>query len=113
MRTALAAFALVGTGLLLTAGANFAQDKKAEKEVVLKGLICCNKCELGKSTTCETLIQVKDEKSKEDVSYFFDKTSDKKFHSDICQGAKKGSVTAVVTDDGKKKVISVKKVTYD
>ena len=114
MRTAIAAFALVCAGLLVSTNANFAQDKKTEKkEVVLKGLVCCYKCELGKSKECATLIQVKDEKTKKEVLYFFDKESDKKFHEDICTGAKAGTVTAIVTDDGKKKIISVKKVVYD
>ena len=114
MRTAIAAFALVCAGMLVATDSNFAQDKKTDKtEVVLKGKVCCNKCERGKSDECETLIVVKDEKSKKDVLYFFDKASDQKYHKDICTGAKNGSVTGVVKDDGKKKVVTVKKVTYE
>ena len=89
-------------------------DKKTEKkEVVLKGLVACNKCELGKSTQCETVLVVKDEKKKKDIVYFFDKDSHAKFHDDICSAAKNGTVTGFVKDVDKKKVISVKKVTYD
>jgi len=101
-------------GLLLMTSANFAQDKKQEKkEVVLKGLVACNKCELGKSTQCETVIVVTDAKSKKDIVYFFDKASHAKFHDDICAAAKKGAVTGTVKDVEKKKVVSVTKVAYD
>ncbi len=115
MRTFLAAASLVCLALLLATSSNFAQDKKkAEaKEVTLKGKICCNKCELMKSTACETVIVVKDEKSKKETVYLFDKASHTKFHDDICTGAKNGSVVGTVKDDGKKKLISVTKVTYE
>ena len=112
MRTLLASFMLVCAGLLVASGTNSAGEKE-KKEVVLKGKVCCNKCELGKSTECETVIVVKDDKTKKDVVYFFDKASHAKFHDDICANAKNGSVTALVKDVDKKKVITVKKVTYD
>ena len=113
MRTLIAGFALVCAGLLFTCNTNQAQEeKKAEKEIVLTGKVTCNKCELKKSTKCETVIVVKDEKSKKDVVYFFDKESHGKFHDDICSAGKTGTVTGVITDQ-KKKVISVKKVAYD
>ena len=117
MRTLVAVFALGVAGLLLGTNANFAQDDKKEetktKEVVLKGKVCCNKCELGKSKECETVIVVTDANSKKDVVYFFDKASHGKFHDDICTAAKQGTVTGVVKDVEKKKVIAVKKVAYD
>ena len=114
MRTLIAGFALVCAGLLFTCNTNQAQEeKKAEKEIVLTGKVTCNKCELKKSTKCETVIVVKDEKSKKDVVYFFDKDSHGKFHDDICSAGKTGTVSGTVKDVEKKKVISVKKVTYD
>jgi Family of unknown function (DUF6370) len=114
MRTLIAAFALVCAGLLLATDANFAQDKKTDKkDTVLKGKITCNKCDLGKSTECETVIVVKDEKAKKDITYFFDKASHGKFHDDICSTPKTGTVTGTVKDADKKKVITVKKVEYD
>jgi hypothetical protein len=114
MRAFITAFALVAVGLLVAIDANHAQDKKTDKkEVVLKGLVACNKCELSKSDKCETVLVVKDEKSKKDIVYFFDKDSHGKFHDDICSAAKKGTVTGTVKDVEKKKVISVKKVAYD
>ena len=113
MRTLIAGFALVCAGLLFTSNTNLAEEKKSEKkETVLTGKITCNKCDLGKSTKCETVIVVKDEKKK-DIVYFFDKDSHAKFHDDICSAAKNGTVTGFVKDADKKKVISVKKVTYD
>jgi hypothetical protein len=114
MRILMTAAMAMCVGLLLMTGANFAQDKKdTKKEVSLKGLVACNKCELGKSKECETVLVVKDEKSKKDVVYFFDKASHGKFHDDICTSAKKGTVTGVVKDVEKKKVISVTKVAYE
>jgi hypothetical protein len=114
MRTLLAAFTLAVAAIVLTSGSN-AQDKTDKKEVVLKGLICCNKCELGVGTECATVIQVKTakDKDKKGTIYFFDAPSHMKFHDDICSNAKAGTVTGVVKDVDKKKVISVKKVTYE
>ena len=113
MRTLLAVAAMFLVGLLVTTDANFAQDKKdGKKEVVLKGKICCNKCELSVGAECATVIVVKDDKSKKDVVYFFDAPSDKKYHDDICVSAKDGTVTGIVKEADKKKIISVKKLEY-
>jgi hypothetical protein len=108
MRPILAIFALAALALLLASGTNSAQDKK---EVVLKGKITCNKCDLGKSTACETVIVVK-EKDK-DIVYFFDTKAHKKFHGEVCSDSKPGAVTGTVKDEDKKKVITVSKVEYD
>jgi hypothetical protein len=114
MRMLMTAVLAMCVGLILMTGANFAQDKKeSKKEVVLKGLVACNKCELGKSTECETVIVVKDAKSKTDIVYFFDKASHGKYHDGICAAAKNGTVTGTVKDVAKKKVVSVSKVAYE
>ncbi len=114
MRAILAGFAVLTLALVMASDTNFAQDKKEEKkDVVLKGKICCAKCELGVETKCMTVIVVKDEKSKKDVTYYFDKNGDGKFHADICGAAKNGSVEGAVKDVEKKKVVTVKKVTYE
>ena len=112
MRTLLASFTLICATLLIADGSGAQDKKKEEKQTTLKGLIACNKCELGKSDKCETIIVVKDEKKK-DIIYFFDKDSHAKWHDDICSAAKKGTVVGIVKDADKKKVIAVKKVTYD
>ena len=115
MRTMLTLAALICVALLATTDANFAQDKKTDKkEVVLKGLICCLKCELGEGKECVTLIQVKTDKDKDKKGtlYFFDAAAHKKYHDDICTGAAKGTVVGFVTEVDKKKVISVKKLEY-
>jgi hypothetical protein len=110
MRSILAIFTLAALGLLLASGINSAQDKK-EKEVVLKGKITCNKCDLGKSKGCETVIVVK-EKDKE-IVYWFDTAAHKKFHGAVCSESKNGAVTGTVKDEDKKKVVTVSKVEYD
>src|SRR5438093_627348 len=111
MRTLLAGFALAVAAIVLTSGSN-AQDKKTDKkEVVLKGLIACNKCELGKSAHCETVIVVKEDKK--DVVYYFDAAAHKKNHGGICEAGKKGTVEGVIGKDGDKKTITVKKITFD
>jgi Family of unknown function (DUF6370) len=109
MRSVLGVFVLASFALILSSGTNSAQDK--EKEVVLKGRITCNKCDLGKSTECQTVIVVK-EKDK-DIVYFFDKKADKKYHGEVCSESKPGAVTGTVKDEDKKKVVTVKKVEYD
>lgn len=106
MRPCIAVLAL--GALFVAAGINSAQDKK---EVTLKGKITCNKCDLGKSDACQTVIVVK-EKDKE-VVYFFDTKGHKKYHGDTCTEAKNGSVTGAVKTEDKKKVITVSKVEYD
>ena len=109
MRAILAVFVLASFALLLASGMNSAGEKKAD--TVLKGTITCNKCDLGKSTACETVIVVK-EKDKS-IVYWFDTKADKKYHDGICTEAKKGTVTGTVKDEDKKKVITVKKVEFD
>jgi len=114
MRALLAGFAVFTLALVVASGTNFAQDKKDEKkDVVLKGKVCCAKCELGVETKCMTVIVVKDEKSKKDITYYFDKAGDGKFHADICGAPKDGSVEGKVKDADKKKTVTVKKVTYE
>jgi hypothetical protein len=112
MRTVIAAFALVCAGLLVASATTDAQDKE-KKDTVLKGRITCAKCDLGTANDCATVIVVKDDKAKKDITYYFDKKGHGKFHDDICTAAKNGTVTGTVKDDGKKKVITVKKVEYD
>ena len=111
MRPIIAALALASFALLLASGTNSAQDKQEKKEVTLKGKITCNKCDLGKSTECETIIVVK-EKGK-DVVYFFDAKAHGKYHDDTCSSPKNSGVTGTIADMDKKKVITVKKVEYD
>src|SRR6476620_3147820 len=81
-----------------------AQGNEKEKEVTLKGKICCPKCELAKADKCATCILVK-EKDKE-IIYLFDAKADKKYHEDICSSPKNGTVTGVLSKD--KKTIMVK-----
>jgi hypothetical protein len=112
MRTVIAIFTLAAVALLFASGYNNAGEKK---DTVLKGKITCNKCDLGKSSDCETVIVVKEKVKDEtkEVVYFFDKKSDKKYHGAICTESKNGTVTGTVKDEDKKKVINVKKVEYD
>ena len=85
--------------------------EKKSKEVTLKGTITCGKCDLGKDKACATVIVVKND-TKETV-YYFDKDSHKKYHGDTCTEAKKGSVVGVVSTAGDRKIITVKKLTYE
>jgi hypothetical protein len=79
-----------------------------EKEKTLKGTITCAKCDLKMSKACHTVIKVKD------TVYWFDKGS-KGYgatHKQICQEAKEGSVTGVVSEKDGKKWIKVSKVDF-
>ncbi len=84
--------------------------RAADKEVKLTGTICCGKCELKMSDQCHTVIKVK-EKDK-DVVYWFDDTGSKKYHKQICQETKEGTVTGTVKKEGDKMIITVKKVEF-
>ena len=84
------------------------KDAKKDKEVTLKGTICCTKCELNETADCGNCIKVKED-GKDVVYYFDDKGKAEKYHGSICDGPKKGSVTGVVTVKDKKKFIKPKK----
>jgi hypothetical protein len=107
--------ALFGSMLLLAALAlllNGAQAGKDDKSVVLKGTITCAKCDLGKESTCMTVIVAKD-KDKKDVVYYFDPTASKKYHSKVCTESMPGSVEGTVKTEGEKHIVTVKKLTFD
>ena len=107
----IAALLLLGLGLAVAfLGSASAQEEKG-KEVTLKGTITCAKCDLGVEKKCATVIQVK--KGDESTVYYFDKTSNGKYHKDICNEAKPGSVTGKVAEKDGKKVISVTKLKYE
>jgi len=110
MRKLFVVAALLCSAMLLTAGIT-AQDKKTDKEVTLKGKITCNKCDLGKSKACETVIVVKE--GKKEVVYFFDTAAHKKNHGKVCTDAKQGTVVGTVKDADSKKTVTVTKVTFD
>ena len=57
MRTVIAVFTLAAVALLFASGYNSAGEKK---DTVLKGKITCNKCDLGKSSDCQTVIVVQE-----------------------------------------------------
>jgi hypothetical protein len=109
MRTLFACVVVMAAGCLLLTGAQ-AGDK--EKAVTLKGKITCAKCDLGATAECATVIVAKD-KDKKDVTYYFDTTSGKKYHKEICTDAKQGTVVGVVSEKGDKKIVTVQKLTFD
>jgi len=104
MRPALATLLALGLALTLWTGAE-GQDKK---EVTIKGQIICAKCGLAKETKCMTTILEK--KDGKEVIYYFDAAAHKKHHATICQEAKEGEVTGIVTEKDGKKTIEVKEV---
>ena len=104
MRPALALLLALGLALTLWTGAQ-GQEKK---EVTIKGQIICAKCGLAKETKCMTTVVEK--KDGKDVIYYFDTAGHKKHHATICQEAKDGTVTGIVTEKDGKKTIEVKEV---
>jgi hypothetical protein len=101
---------LLGVGLILCLGGAEGGEKGEKKETTLKGKITCAKCDLGKETSCMTVIVVK--KDKKDVVYYFDKGGHKKYHEDVCTEAKQGTVTGVTSKKGDKNIVTVSKVEY-
>jgi hypothetical protein len=95
---ALAAVAAFSAGLQ-------ADDKKGDEKTVT-GTVQCAKCHLKEADDCATVI-----KAGEKV-YYFDKESDKKYHSQICRTKKDGTVVGTVTEKDGKMVISVKKLDF-
>jgi hypothetical protein len=106
MRLGFAVLLALGLALTLMTGAY----GEGDKEVTIKGQVICAKCGLSKETKCMTVVQEK--KDGKEILYYFDTDSNKKYHKDICQEAKDGSVTGVVTEKDGKKTIAVKEVKY-
>ena len=111
MRVLFASMLMVAVALVLMSGVQ-GGEKDKDTPVTLKGTITCAKCDLGKETTCMTVIVAKD-KDKKDVTYYFDKDASKKFHGKVCTEAKAGTVEGVVSTKDDKKIITVKKVTFE
>jgi Family of unknown function (DUF6370) len=81
-----------------------------KKEVTLKGTITCAKCDLKKEAKCATVIKVT--KDGKDTVYYFDADMHKKYHGDICNEPKEGTVTGTVKKDGEKMIVTVSKLEY-
>lgn len=111
MRALFTSLLLLGLTAVFFTGASAEEKKEEKKEVTLKGKICCAKCELNVETSCMTVIVAK--KDKKDVTYYFDPKGDKKYHDEICTGAKNGSVTGTVKTEGKKSIITVKSLKFE
>ncbi len=82
----------------------YAADKTIE------GKITCAKCDLKKEAKCATVVVAKEDGK--DVVYYFDQTSDKKYHKEICTDPKEGKVTGEVSEKDGKKWIKVSKVDF-
>ncbi len=75
-------------------------EEKADKEVTLKGDMCCGKCCLKICKKCTNAIKVKD--GDKEVVYLLDDDGGKApYHKEICTEIKKGSVTGVITEKPK------------
>jgi len=101
--------AVLGLGLVWAA-ASPAADKDEPKATKLEGKITCAKCDLGKATSCATVIVVK-EKDKE-VVYWFDADAHKKYHGKVCTEPHKGTVQGTIKKDGDKMVVTVKELKF-
>ena len=100
----IAAIASLAAAALLMTSAAFAADK----EVTLTGVGQCAKCELGKTSACQSALVVK-QNGKEDLFLLVDNEVSKKFHDNICTGTAEITVTGVVKESaGKKEIVASK-----
>jgi hypothetical protein len=103
---AIALFAMLSVALM--AAFTSAADKAAE--VTLKGKATCAKCDLKKTTKCQTALVVTED-GKEVVYYLKDNKTAKAFHKDICTTSKDNvSVTGVVSEKDGQKWITASKI---
>jgi RecG-like helicase len=102
--------AVLVLGVAVCFSLNKATAAEEGKEVTLEGKILCGKCELKESEKCATAIVV--EKDGKKTTYWFDMTSSKKYHKDICQEVKEGTVKGTVKKDGEKMVVTVSDLKY-
>jgi hypothetical protein len=107
MRTILASALVLAAAVLFLGGSNAGEGKK---EVTLKGTITCAKCDLKKETSCMTVIVTK--KDDKETIYYFDAAASKKHHGKVCTEAHEGTVVGVVSKDGDKNTVTVKKVDF-
>lgn len=103
------ALALVAAALFCLTAGTFAQEKK-EKEVTLKGDVCCAKCELKESKKCHTAVRVKEDGK--NVVYYFDEKSSKKYHEDICTAVKEATIVGTVSEKDGKKWVTITKLDW-
>lgn len=106
MRAFMLGVAVLGMSILAFSGV----EAGGAKETTLTGTVTCGKCDLKVAKACATVIVTKEDGK--DVVTYFDTASHKKFHSETCEEAKKGTVTGVVTTAGDKRTIAVKTVKY-
>ena len=106
--------ALALTLTALVAGVQARPDDKPKddknKEVTLKGDVCCAKCELGMGDKCATVIRVKE--SGKDVIYYFDADAHKKHHAPVCKAVKEGTVMGKISEKDGKKIVTVTKLEF-
>jgi hypothetical protein len=96
-------FALAG-GTMLVPTTSVAQEPKTKekKEVTVKGELCCAKCELKTADKCTNVIEIerKNKKTGETrkvVLLIEDEGAKAPYHSKLCTGRVKGSVTGTMS----------------
>jgi hypothetical protein len=96
--------------LALAAGMGVsAQEKGKDKEVKLTGNIVCGKCTLKQTDACSNVLQVKE--GDKTVNYYLqDDGKKEKYHSCAPDSKKEATVTGVVTEKDKKKMLKASKV---
>lgn len=98
---------------LVLSGNASAQDRETPKVVKAKvvtmsGTATCSKCDLGISSSCGSVLQVKE--GKKTVTYYLAGIADKEWHENICTAAKEATLTGTVTELDGKKTLTVSKV---
>lgn len=84
----------------------FAESKG--KEITLSGTAQCAKCNLKEAAECQTVLTV--EKNGKKTNYYLAANDvAKKFHDEVCKGAKPASVTATCKKEGDKLVLTASK----
>jgi hypothetical protein len=80
----------------------------ADEVKTITGNGMCAKCMLNQGTECQTVIQVKD--GDKTLTYYLTKNDvSKKFHSNVCEEAKKVTATGTVKEvDGKLELTATK-----
>ncbi|MFM8934174.1 MAG: hypothetical protein ACKOS8_20095 [Gemmataceae bacterium] len=95
-------FALAACAMVLPTYSAAQEPKtKEKKEVTLKGELCCAKCELKTADKCTNVIEYerknkKTGETKKVVLVIDDEGAKAPYHSKLCTGRVKGSVTGIV-----------------
>lgn len=102
MKTFLSSLAILGL---------LALPLRAETTTKFSGTAMCAKCALKQTDTCQMAIKIKDTNGKQETLLVENNKIAQDFHNKICKEDKDVNAEGTVSEQGGKKVVTLKKIT--